>query len=846
MFLRIYFFCLLFMLSVFSCFAANVNHYLPDGHTYKPELTKPEDLFGFGLGERHIRHDQLLQYFNTLATESELVINTDIGRTTEFRQQLLVTISSPKNLAKLPQLLASKDKQNANQPLIIWLGYSVHGDELSGSNAALVVAYHLAASQSEQVAKILENTVIVLEPSVNPDGMDRFVSWINTHRGPTANADPNHIEHHQGWRTGRTNHFGFDLNRDWLLLSQIESEHRLAYFHQYQPHVLGDFHEMGANSSYFFQPGIPSRTHPLTPTGNIELTSLLATYHAAALDDEQRLYYSEENFDDFYYGKGSTYPDINGSVGILFEQASSRGFQQDTINGLLTFEYGIKNQVLTSLSTIEGAWQHSDKFKQYRQTFYEQSNKAANKEKFSGYLLTETHDSFRFNAFLSKLKQHQIAAYPLTDDFRLDGKVFDKNHSVYVPLAQRQYRVIKALFNQGTNFKDNTFYDVSGWTLPLAMDIDFYKVARTRGLSLAEQPWQGVTKKVITASKNAYAYAFEWHDYLAPKLLNQLLTLDIKAKVATKSFSSLIDGKTKNFAKGTIVIPAALQKNDNWRQQISDLAEKNNIDLLSIASGLTIAGIDIGSSSMVPIDKVKVLLVGGQGSSQYEAAEVLYYLDASMSVPVSVVERSRLTKIDFSSYTHIVMVDGNYQSLLDSTVKKITSWVKNGGVIIGQKRAARWLSDNDLLKVKFVKKEHLDKLFDTNNLSYDDKERLSARKRIAGAIFESTIDLSHPLVFGYTDNRLPLFRNSTIIMEQSNIPFLSVANYSSAPLLSGYSDSNLVNKIADQPAIVAHNLGRGRVIATTDNLTFRGYWHGSAKILANSIFFAKAFSVSVE
>jgi hypothetical protein len=248
----------------------------------------------------------------------------------------------------------------------------------------------------------------------------------------------------------------------------------------------------------------------------------------------------------------------------------------------------------------------------------------------------------------------------------------------------------------------------------------------------------------------------------------------------------------------------------------------------------------------MPIDQVKVLLVGGQGSSQYEAAEVLYYLDASMSIPVSVVERSRLPKIDFSSYTHIIMVDGNYQSTLASTVNKMSRWVKNGGVIIGQKRAARWLSDNDLLQVKFVEKEHLDKLFDSNNLSYDDKERLSARKRIAGAIFESTIDLSHPLAFGYTDNRLPLFRNSTIIMEQSDIPFLSVANYSTAPLLSGYSDKNLVNKIADQPAIVAHNLGSGRVIATTDNLTFRGYWHGSAKILANSIFFAKAFNVSVK
>lgn len=845
MFCRVYWSLAGYLLSVCfaSCFAAAVTEYLPQAHSYNEQISKPEDIFGFGLGERNIRHDQLLEYFTRLASQSKRVVNTDIGRTTEFRKQILVTISAPQNLAKLPQLLASADRQQADQPLVIWLGYGVHGDEISSSNAALVVAYHLAASQSEQVAKLLENTIIVLEPSVNPDGMDRFVNWASTHRGVTPNADPNHIEHHQGWRTGRTNHFGFDLNRDWLLLSQIESQNRLAYFHQYQPHVLGDFHEMGANSSYFFQPGIPSRTHPLTPSSNTKLTGLLAKYHAAALDAEQRLYYSEESFDDFYYGKGSTYPDINGAVGILFEQASSRGFQQDTDNGLLTFTYGIKNQVLTSLSTIEGAWQNRDKFVQYRQDFYQQSQKAAKKQKFSGYLVTESKDNYRLNAFLSKLKQHQIAVYPLAKDYQLDGQVFDKKHSFYIPLGQKQYRVIQALFNRGTNFQDNTFYDVSGWTLPLAMDIDFYQVGRTWGLELAEQPWQGEKPTVLAAKPAAYAYAFEWYDYLAPKLLNQLLTAGIKAKVATKNFASVIDGQQNNFAKGTIVIPAALQTNPQWRGQLTELAKQNAIDLYSIATGLTVTGVDIGSSSMVVIDKVKVLLVGGKGSSQYEAAEVLYYLDASLSVPVTVVERPRLSAIDLADYTHIIMVDGNYQTFADQTTKKITTWIKNGGVIIGQKRAAKWLADNDLLKVNFVSKAHIDQMFDSDNLRYQDQEKLSARKRIAGAIFASDLDLSHPLSFGYSDARLPLFRNSNLIMKRGSLPFLSIANYPEKPLLSGYTDNNLVNTIANQPAIVGHNLGKGRVIATTDNLTFRGYFHGSAKILANSLFFAKAFDV---
>lgn len=823
--------------------AAEVEEYLPEAHQYDQNITKPEAILGFGIGERHIRHDQLVQYMEHLANNSKKVLLTDIGRTNEMRKQLLLTISHPDNLSKLPDLLnKNSDGSDPDEPLVVWLGYSVHGDEISGSNAALVIAYHLAASQEESVKQMLADTIIVLEPSVNPDGMDRFVNWVNTHRGTTPNPDPNHIEHHQEWRTGRTNHFGFDLNRDWLLLSQKESQNRLAYFHQYQPHVLGDFHEMGANSTYFFQPGIPSRTHPLTPKTNTDLTQLLATFHGAALDNDNRLYYSQESFDDFYYGKGSTYPDINGGVGVLFEQASSRGFQQDSINGLLTFEYGVKNHVLTSLSTIKGAWQNQNKFKTYRKKFYQESEKLAKKEKYAGYLLTEKHDEYRLNVFLNKLRQHGIDVFPLTKDFRLDGNLYSSTNSYYLPLAQKQYRVIQALFNQQTNFQDNTFYDVSGWTMPLAMDINFQKVGRTWGMDIAESPWRYVEQPLIEIENDAYAYAFEWHEFMAPRFLNQLLSKGIQTRVATKTFTSVIDSTEKSFATGTIVIPAGIQKNDNWRQVLKELSTENSLNLYSLSTGLTIKGIDIGSRSMSPIDPIKVLLIGGKGSSQYEAAEILYYLDDTLNIPVTVVEQARLSRIDLQSYTHVLLVDGEYKALAESTVKKLKSWVRNGGVIFGQKRAAKWLSTNELLKADIVTKEHLDDLFDTDDLTYQDKESLAARKRIAGAIFETKLDVSHPLAYGYTDEQLAVFRNGTVIMETTEQPFFTVAEYTPSPLMSGYTDRNLVNKIANNPAIIAHNYGNGRVIATGDNYTFRGYWLGSAKLIANSLFFAKAFS----
>ena len=854
-FYRTFAFIVLFLPTCFLV-AQPVKEYLPEQVVLNDKIPLPSNTLGFGIGERHVRHDQLKAYFYTLSQHSNRIEMTSIGRTAQQREQFLVTVSSPENLTNLDDLLTKrqvpyqgKSLKNTDEPLVIWLGYSVHGDEISGANAAMVVAYYLAASEEQNIKDMLENTIIVLEPSINPDGMDRFVNWVTTFRGSAENSDAEHIEHHQGWVSGRTNHFWFDLNRDWLLLTQQESRHRLKYFHQYQPHVLGDYHEMGANSSYFFQPGIVSRTNPLTPKQNVKLTKELAKFHAKALDQAQRLYYSEENFDDFYYGKGSTYPDINASIGILFEQASSRGMQQDTINGLLTFEYGIQNHVLTSLSTIEGAWQNKKALKKYRHSFYQQAIEQAKKEKFDGYLLSEAKDSYRLNSLLDKLTQHQINVYPLSEDFSYKDQKYTKETSYYVPIEQNQYRLIQALFTQETDFPDNTFYDVSGWTMPLAMNIDFQMLDSTWGLKLEKKPWS--KQDIIHVSKTNtsstdYAYAFEWHHFLAPKLLNQLQNESIKAKVATGSFVSQVKGKKRTFASGTILIPAAIQNTPDWRENLANLARKTNIELVTINSGLTSQGVDFGSGSFQLLKQPKVLLLGGTGISQYEAGEIRYYLDETLKIPVSIVEHSRLVNVNLSSYTHLILVNGDYKTLSDNHISELKKWVKQGGVVFAQKRAAKWLAKQDVLSVNFTDKKQIDQLFDSEQLNYQDKEKLSARKRIAGAIFATELDTSHPLTFGYTKKELPLFRNSTLVMDSGNQPFITIAKYNAKPLLSGYTDKNLVNLLAHNSAIVAHNYGKGRVIASTDVLAFRGYWLGSAKLLANSLFFAKAFNAPVK
>jgi hypothetical protein len=836
---------------VFLAQAASITEYLPEGHVYKKEIPTPHDILGFGLGERHIRYDQLYSYIKAVDSNSALVQTSVMGRTNHFREQLLVTITSEKNQANLNDILNSRTDfsiKKADEPLVIWLGYSVHGDELSGANAALAVIYHLAASQNQSVKTWLDDTIIVMEPSSNPDGMDRFVSWASDNKGTVANPDPNHIEHHQGWRTGRGNHFEFDLNRDWLLLSQVETRNRMTYFQRYQPNVVGDFHELGSDKSYFFQPGVATRINPLTPKNNITLTHLMATYHAKALDKENHLYFSQEQFDDFYYGKGSTYPDINGSVGILFEQASSMGMQIETDSGILTLEYGIKNHVLTSLSTIEGAWVNKDKFIEHRKSFYKNVEKEVKEEDFNGYLITEKYDHYRLTSFLNKLKQHHIDVYQLTDDFKVKSTVFDPAYSYYIPLNQPKFKVIKTLFDTPTTFEDNTFYDVSGWTLPLAMNIEFHKIDSTRGLELAKSPWKETAEQSNLTTENpsltssAYAYIFEWNDFLSPKLLNQLLSSNIKAKVATEGFTSVIRGKEQQFEAGSIVIPTALQTESHWQKSLNELAQKNHIALTALTSGYTAQGVDLGSPSLKNLKSIKVLLIGGKGVSETEAGEILFYLDDTLNIPITVVEKDRLDNIELNDYTHIVMVNGNYQTLSPIVVIKLESWLKTGGVVFAQKYAAQWLSSKDILKASFVSGNQINQLFDTSELTYKDKDYLAARKRIAGAIYETNLDTTHPLTYGFNKPKLPVYKNNTLIMEPLHYPFTNVGTYSSSPLLSGYTDKSLIARIANTSSLVAHNVGEGRVIATTDNFVFRGYWYGSAKLLANSLFFGKVFS----
>jgi hypothetical protein len=460
----------------------SLEYYLDPNHTYDESIPKPKALLGHDVGNWHVSHDKLVNYMNKLAESSDRIQIENRGSTFEGRPILLLTITSQSNhkqIADIKKRHIALTEVGANkieikkQPLIVYQGFSIHGNEPSGSNAGLLLAYHLAASQEPETLKMLDELVILFDPSLNPDGLQRFSHWVNTNKNQNLTADPNDREYNEVWPGGRTNHYWFDLNRDWLPAQLPESQARIETFSSWLPNILTDHHEMGTNSSFFFQPGVSSRVNPLISIKNQEITSKIASYHVKGFDKLGSLYYSEENFDDFYLGKGSAYPDVNGGIGILFEQASSRGHVQESDNGLLTFPFTIRNQLTAAFTTLKAATSMRIEILNYFKEFYSNSRNTALKSKQKSIVFSSGKDPIKRYEFAKILERHKIKVHKLNGILTREGKKYNSENSYIIPLEQKKYQLIQAMFTKQTKFKDSLFYDVSSWTFPYAFNLNY-------------------------------------------------------------------------------------------------------------------------------------------------------------------------------------------------------------------------------------------------------------------------------------------------------------------------------------------------------------------------------------
>ena len=814
----------------------DLNYYFSEDVTFNNSIPTPESILGYQVGEWHPSHDQVINYLSILSKVSNRFKFEKKGVTHENRPLILLTITSEKNHqniediknehVKLTESTLSKNLNIEKMPVVIYHGFSVHGNEASGINASILLAYYLAAAEGEYIENMLENTIILLDPSLNPDGYQRFSTWVNMHKSNFINPDSNDREFNEVWPGSRTNHYWFDLNRDWLAIQQPESKVRVKTFHQWYPNILTDFHEMGTNSTYFFQPGVPSSTHPLTPILNQKLTKQISHYFAKALDKIGSTYFTEENFDDFFFGKGSTYPDINGGIGILFEQASSRGLAQNSENGILTFSFAIKNQLVNALATLEAGLNLRIDLLNYQRNFYIDMDKKAASDKTKALVFSDDKDATKLTMLAQILNQHTIKIHQLKEDTKINNKLFKKENSYVIPLQQKNYLLITSLFEKRTKFADSLFYDISTWTLPFSFNVSFDSISNKKLIGEEMTDFSFKAKKVF--AKSEIAYLFEWHDYNAPKALNKILSKGIRVKTAMKSFIQ----NGKSFDYGTIQIPVQNQSisTDEIYKLLSSISHETGIEITPSYTSLT-DGIDLGSANFENIEKQKVAMFVGDGISGNDAGEIWHLFDMRYQMNITKLDINRINRFNLSTYTTLILPSFTGK-LEHQTIEKLNDFVKNGGTLIGYKNSVRVLNDAKLLTVNLKKVKP-----EMQNVTFEQRRDFKGAQEIGGAIFEVNLDRSHPINFGISTNKIAVFKDTELFIEPDSTHYKHPIQYTKNPLLSGYVSKENLKAIGNTIPFKVENLGRGKVIGFTDNTSFRAFWLGTDKILMNAVFF---------
>lgn len=843
-----------------------LSYFLPPGTRYDPRVPTPEQFLGWRVGEWHLRSELLDAYVHAVAAAAPERMRVErIGYTNEHKPLEVVIVSAASNLANLERIRmehlalldpsAEPGRDVSGMPVIVDMGYTIHGNEASGANAVPLVIYHLAAAQNEATDALLKNAVILVEPLRNPDGSDRAAQWFNSNRSRTLSADPESREHNEDWPRGRYNHYLFDPNRDWLPLVHPEAQARAGLFQRWRPNVLTDHHEMGTNNTFFFQPGVPSRNNPSSPPGVFDLTRKIAAYQQRAFDGRGLLYFSEQGFDDFYPGKGSTYPDLLGTVGILYEQASSRGQVQESDNGLLSFPFAIRNQVISTFATLDAALALRKELLEYQRDFARDTLELARNSATKAYVFGDDGDPARAEAFLELMARHHVEVRPLRDDLSVTGRTFRTGAAWVVPAEQVQYRLITEIFARRTTFEDPVFYDVSAWTLPLAYNLPYAALDRVPAggdpVGIPDFP-----PGRLVGGQSSYAYVFNWNGYYAPRALLRLQKAGILVKGLTSAPVQAVlgDGTKVALDYGAVLVPVGLQpgKAKEIAGLVNTIVREDALTVYGCATGLTPAGVDFGSSSFVVLRKPAVALITGEGVDPHDIGAAWHVLDQRVRMPVTLLDIWALNRSGPDRYTALVLADGRYDSVSDEAVASLKRWISRGGTLIVMGRAAEWAAKKEIAPLEFLggrdgpppaapaRSRNGEPDPAAGRQPYGSAADREALKRIEGAIVAVTVDRTHPIGYGFAGDTLSLFRKNRIFLKPAKSPYATPAVYAGDPLQSGYVSADNLRILAHSAAVVALPIGDGCVVAMPDDPNFRGFWYGGNRLFFNAIFYGAA------
>ena len=796
------------------------------------QLKSPSEFLGYELGTQFTRHHQVVDYYNYIAkTASNRVQLKEYGKTNERRPLLLAYISSASNIKNLEAIRTEHIKNttgtgNASKA-IVWLSYNVHGNESVSTEASMQTIYELLTVKSAY----LENTVVIIDPCINPDGRDRYVNWYNQFKNAPNNVDPNSKEHFEGWLSGRSNHYMFDLNRDWAWVTQVESQQRLKVYNKWLPHVHVDFHEQGVNNPYYFAPAAEP-FHEVITDFQRDFQVTIGKNHAKYFDEKGWLYFTKEVFDLFYPSYGDTFPTYNGAIGMTYEQGGSgrAGLGIITnINDTLTLKDRIAHHHTTGMSTVEVAAKNAPKLNEEFQKFYKTRN-----YKHKSYVLNG--DADKINALTELLDKHEIkygkakggTVKGYNYNTRKNGTLRTTSKSLVVSTNQPKGTLIKVLFDANSKLSDSLTYDITAWSLPYAYGLD----AIASESLVPSSAYVKENKENKQLKKKAYAYVTDWNSMNDARFLAELLKNKIRVRFAQKPF--VIKGK--NFNRGSLIITRLDNTNNKtFLNTLQSIAKSHNKELITTSTGFVDKGKDFGSSSVKMVTDTKIAVLSGTPTSTLNFGEIWHFFEQQLKYPVTVLNSNYFNRVDLSAYDVLILPTGRYSSFFkENELKNLKKWVNNGGKLIAIGNAIKGIDGKNGFKIelKEVKKDS------TKSIQpHEASQRERVKSAITGAIFKAKVDNTHPLAYGYKDNyfTLKLSADAYEYLDKGNVVYLE----NNGVPVSGFAGSEAQKRIEKTLVFGVENHGQGQVIYMVDNPLFRGFWENGKLFFANALFMVK-------
>jgi len=809
--------------------------------SFAQDLLSPDQKLGYALGDKFTFHHQVVDYFKYLSENSDKLILKKYGETYEGRPLYYAVISSVDNIEQLDEIQRKNLAQTGLKgdlgatlnKAVVWLSYNIHGNEASSTEASMKTAYELLTGGMDS-QEWLKNTVIIMDPCVNPDGRDRYANFYRRFAANNFNPNLEAVEHDEPWPGGRPNHYLFDLNRDWAWQTQAESKARMKAYHEWMPHIHVDFHEQSINSPYYFAPAAEP-LHEVITDWQKDFQIEIGQNHAGYFDQNNWLYFTRERFDLFYPSYGDTYPTFNGAIGMTYEQAGNGRAGLGVLTNLgdtLTLKDRLEHHYTTGMSTIEISSKNAEKLNdEFRKYFARNINEP--EDPFKTYVIKWDEDrNHDIKSLLNFLKAQKIEVGQLGKQQNLSGFSYfqrqeidfkSKEKDLVISAYQPKSTLIQALFDPKPHYSDSLTYDITAWAIPYAYGLETYGLKN----KINSEPIE-VEQYNKENLQSAYAYAVKWNSFNSARFLAEALKRDIKVRIAYKHLKF----NSEEFGKGSLIITQT--DNQQIKALNEELLELSNIfelEVYPIASGFADKIYDIGSSEIQFLKAPKIAVLMDEGVSSLSYGEIWHFFEQSLDYPIHSIRLSSLDRINLADYDQVILPSGRYSNVSEEGKIKLSEFASSGGKLVVMGTAISLFADTEKGVLKIKKEDSSEEEL----ALYQDAERKRLSSSIFGAIYDVQLDNSHPLAFGFGNQYFSLKTSGKAyeyLPKGWNVGVIKSDNSH----IAGFAGYKAMQQQRNSMVFGVETMGQGEIVYLQDDPLFRAFWHQGKMLFANALF----------